>query len=205
MCPGFDFWGVAAGKVLVHLVGHGLCFLPQLCRQGHQLAPPGRLVEKCALRNVAHQHFFQRHGLRTELQPVGIVGFGASVLVLYGQGLPTSFNVLQRDPLRVDPKLHHVAVTAQPQPMADHLHPACEEQIAAPLALCGIVAAFVVKPPRGREMILDPLLLKIIQSPLPSAKAEMLDAGHLQVVIRIHHRLPASGRLIHRRRCRNLQ
>ena len=62
-------------------------------------------------------------------------GLGAAMLVLDRHGLPEPFRVLQGDALRVGPELDDVAVSAEAQPTADHLHPSGDEQAAAPFGL----------------------------------------------------------------------
>ena len=72
MLAGFDLGGVATFKVVVHLAGHSLGFLPQFRGQVHPFTAPGLCIEKSAPWDFTDQHFFQRHGLRAELQTVGI-------------------------------------------------------------------------------------------------------------------------------------
>ena len=52
---------------------------------------------------------------------------------------------MQGDALRVSPELDDVAVSAQAQPTADHLHPSGDEQDAAPFGLVCVMAAGVVE------------------------------------------------------------
>ena len=112
-------------------------------------------------RDAAHQHLFQRHGLCAELQPVSVAGLGAAMLVLDRHGLPEPFRALQGDALRVGPELDDIAVSAQAQPTADHLHPSGDEQTAAPFGLVCVMAAGVVELAFDGAAVLRPLLFQM--------------------------------------------
>ena len=171
----------------MHLIGHLLGGLAQFFGQRHDLPPPRFLVEERTLRDDAHQHLFQRHGLCAELQPVGVVGLGTAMLVLDRHGFPEPFRVLQGDALRVGPELDDVAVSAQAKPTADHLHPSGDEQAAAPFGLVCVMAAGVVELAFDGAAVLRPLLFQMDERPLAAAEAEVLDARQGQPVVRAGH------------------
>ena len=120
MLAGLHLGGVAPRKVVVHLGGHSLRLLPQLGGQGHPFAAAGLCIEKSAPWDFADQHFFQRHGLGAELQTVGVVCLGGTVLVLHRQRQPQPGIVLEGHPFGAGAKFHHIADAGQLQPVADH-------------------------------------------------------------------------------------
>ena len=71
--------------------------------------------------------------------------------------------------------------------MTDHLHAPDDEQPAPPFGLGRIVAAAVFQPSLGGAAVFAPLLFQMDESPLPPTEAEMLDAGHQQVIVRVVH------------------
>ena len=183
MLAGLYFGGIASRKVTVHLLGQRQGGLPKLRRERNTLAAAGLFVKEYAFRNFAHQHFFQRHGLGAQLDPVSVRLFFAAVLVLHRRGLPASLGILQGNPFRIGPELHHVAGAGHAQPVADHPHSTGDEQAAPAFGLGGVMAAGVLQPPFGGAQILAPLLLQVNQGPLAAAKDEMLQAGHEKILI----------------------
>ena len=176
-----------AGKIVVHLIGRFLGLLPQIFGQIHPVPSSGLAVEDRATGNLTNKHFLQRHRLSAELQTVGIAGFGGAALVLHRQRLPQPFVPLECDPVRGGTKLHHIAVAGQPQPVADNVKvPNCDK-IPALFPHGIIVAALVQQAAFGGAQVFGLLLFQVDQRPLPSAEAEVLDAGHLQVVLPRHH------------------
>ena len=122
------------------------------------------------------------------------------MFVLHRHGPPAAVGVLQRDAIWVRPKFHNVAVSTEPQPVADDFHPPRDEQIAPPLALRGVMAAGMFQPPLRSAKVLRPLLFEVDERPLTAAEAKMLDAGHQQVIVRGGHQdilsqLTPSGRV----------
>ena len=95
MLAGFAFWGIAARKQAVHLIRHGLRGAAQFRCQGNMFTLPGFFIKDFPFRHLAHQHFFQRHGLCAELQTVGIVYLAAAMLIFHGHGLPQAAAALQ--------------------------------------------------------------------------------------------------------------
>ena len=143
-------------------------------------------VKKGAAGNLADQHLLQGHCLRTELQAVGVVLLRGAVFILHRHGEPAALLSLQRDTIRVGAELHHIAGPGQAQPVADDPHAAHRQQV-TPLFPKGIVVApFMQQLPLDGAQVFGPLLFEVNQRPLPPAKAEVLDAGHQQVVVCIH-------------------
>ena len=62
-----------------------------------------------------------------------------------------------------------------------------------------IVAALMQQLPFGGPEIFGPLLFQIGEGPLPPAERKVLDAGHLQIFVRMRHTLPPQGRAARRR------
>ena len=194
-----DLGGIAAGKIVVHLAGHFLRLLPQFRGQFHPFPTPGLAVEDRAPGNRADEHFLQRHRLGTELQAVGVAGFGSAALVLHGQRLPQSVVSLKGNTVRGGAELHHIAVAGQPQPVADDPQIPHGDEIPALFPQRIIMAALMQQASLGGAQVFRPLLLHISQGPLAAAETEVLDAGHLQVVVRIHRRPRQSDRAANRR------
>ena len=90
MLAGFDFWCVAAGEIAVHFGSGVFRFAAEFFRERNNLAAARFYVVERARGNIAHEHFFKRHGFGAELQTVGIGLFFAAVLVLDGVGQPKS-------------------------------------------------------------------------------------------------------------------
>lgn len=193
MFAGLYLGRVPAGKIVVHLPGGIKGLLAQFGRQVHQFAPVRFGVKQGTLRNFADEHLLKGHCLGAELQAVGVVLFGRAVLVFHRQGQPKPLLPLQRDPLRIGAKFHDVTDAGQPQPVADDPHAAHRQQVAALFPQGFIMAAFMQQVALGGAQVLGPLLFQISECPLPAAERKMLNAGHLQIVVRIRHRLPLPG------------
>lgn len=94
---------------------------------------------------------------------------------------------LQRYTCCVGMKLDNIACASQFQMMADHTHTAYNQQITAFFGQAIIVAACMIEAAFSSTLIFLPLLFQVNKSPLPATKAEMLDAGHEQIVVRGIH------------------
>ena len=100
---------------------------------------------------------------------------------------------------RAGAELHYVALAAQAQPVRYHAHAAHSEKPAALFAERFVVGALMLQAPFGGVQVLAPLLFHVGERPLPPAKAEVLYAGHLQIVVTPRHRFRPQGRATRRR------
>ena len=68
----FDARRVALLHIMMHFREHLPHAFAQSCREQYLFPPMRRRIEHCALWHFRAIHLFQTHGLRTELESVGI-------------------------------------------------------------------------------------------------------------------------------------
>ena len=152
---------------------------------GKHVPAAGFLHKRFPFRHLAHQHFFQRHGLCTELQTVGIVYLAAAMLIFHGHGChrprrpcnDTPFGSCETLPTSQSPVSFKRWLTTL-IPRAISKSPRFSVRVTSWRVCCR-------RPSAVRWF--SPLLFQCVECPLTAAKAEMLDTGHQQVIIWGNH------------------
>ena len=83
-------WGISTLIKRMHLPQTILHLLPQLRRKIHLYPPAGLPEIERPTGNVAAEHFFEAHGLSTELKLVGRIRPGGAMLIFHRIGLKAS-------------------------------------------------------------------------------------------------------------------
>ena len=153
--------------------------------------PDGGVVQR-SLRDAANQHLLERHGLRAQLQAVGVFVLGAAVFVLNRQDRPPAALALQGDTAGILAKFHHVADAGKLQAVGDHPQAPHGQKIPPALIEAFVVAARMFQPAFCRAAVFGPLFFHVDERPLPPAEAKVLDARKGQVLLFALHQLRRS-------------